>query len=195
MKVLRAFLIVIGTLAASIAIEAAGQSRRLQLPVVQQEHSQWCWSADASAVLKYRGVKASQCALANWVDSVTYACGSYPFYWNDTANEPNYLAGTTGIGGILWSWARRTSRYFAAPLTYAATRSSIDAGNPVVILWSWAGGGGHFIVIDGYDDHASMLYFMNPWPGEGAGYGDYGWVRSGTGDMGTHSWAESLVAY
>ncbi len=174
---------------------ARADSKRLNVPLVQQMHSDWCWSADADAVLTYRGVATAQCRIANWVDSIDYACASYPFYWNDRANSPNYLAGTTGIEGILWWLGRRASRYYSSPLAYSSTRAAIQRGNPVVALWSWQGGGGHFIVIDGFDDASQTLYFMNPWPGEGAGYGDYNWVRYGQGDMGLHNWVESLIAY
>ncbi|PMS37080.1 papain like cysteine protease AvrRpt2 [Trinickia symbiotica] len=174
------------------AFAAADQ---LDLPVVEQEHSEWCWDADASAVLAFRGVPATQCAIGNWVGSIDYACGNYPFYWDDPANSPNYLAGTTGIAGILWYWGRRDSRYYTEPLAYPAVRSAIMHGHPIVVLWNWYGGGGHFIVIDGYDDDGSMVYFMNPWPGEGAGIGDYEWTRDGSGEMGTHWWSESLIIY
>ncbi|HTI16501.1 MAG TPA: C39 family peptidase [Trinickia sp.] len=199
MKTLTAIRVLIGAfvfaLALSLPLRTNAASFKLNFPVVQQEHSNWCWDADAVAVLAYRGVSAQQCAVANWVDSVNYACATNPFYWNDSVNSGNYLAGTTGIAGIVWSWGRRNSTYYSQPISYSTARSAIQSGYPVVILWTWSSGGGHFVVLDGYDDNGSMLYFMNPWPGEGAGYGDYGWIRNGTGDMGTHWWAESLITY
>ncbi len=169
--------------------------RQINVPHVTQAHSEWCWAADSQAVLAYRGIPSRQCAIENWVDSIGYACRSAPFYWNAPANSPNMIAGTTGISGILWSLGRRNSRYVGAALSYRAVGAAIDRGDPVVILWTWPGGGGHFVVIDGYDDGQHALYFMNPWPGEGPGYGDYDWMRYGSGNMGTHWWAESLVVY
>lgn len=174
---------------------AAAHVKQLGIPHVTQAHSEWCWAADAKAVLSYRGISSTQCGIDNWVNSIGYACQSAPFGWNDPANSPNWLAGTTGISGILWSLGRRNSRYYNVPLSYQATVSAIDRSAPVIILWTWPGGGGHFVVIDGYDDRQSALYFMNPWPGEGPGYGDYSWIRYGAGNMGTHLWAESLVVY
>jgi Papain-like cysteine protease AvrRpt2 len=194
MKAQTALPIVICAFVLALPLAVSGASHQLDVPVVEQEHSQWCWDADASAILAYRSVFARQCAIANWVDGIDYACGRYPFYWSDQANSPNYLAGTTGIAGILWSWGRRGS-YYMGPLAYSTARSALERGNPIVILWNWSGGGGHFVVLDGYDDNGSMLYFMNPWPGEGAEYGDYWWIRYGSGDMGTHRWAESLITY
>jgi Papain-like cysteine protease AvrRpt2 len=194
MKAHSALAILINAVFLALPLAAAAQSQQLDAPVVQQEHSEWCWDADATAVLTSRQLLVTQCAIANWVDSTDYACGSYPFYWNAPVNSPNYLAGTTGIAGILWSWGRRSSSYYA-PLAYRTVRSAIQGGDPIVILWSWRGGGGHFVVLDGYDDDGPMLYFMNPWPGEGAEYGDYGWVRSGSAAMGTHWWTESLITY
>ena len=195
MKIAAATYLIASAAACALPQITRADSERLDVPLVQQTHSEWCWSADASAVLRYRGVTTSQCRIANWVDSIDYACGAYPFYWNDRANSANYLGGTTGIEGILWWLGRRASRYYNSPLSYGSTRSAIQRGNPVVALWSWPGGGGHFIVIDGFDDASHTLYFMNPWPGEGVGYGDYDWVKNGAGDIGLHSWVESLIAY
>ncbi|HWX10788.1 MAG TPA: papain-like cysteine protease family protein [Trinickia sp.] len=187
--------IIVNVIFLALPPAACAASQQLNVPVVEQEHSNWCWDADSTAVLAYRGIVATQCAIANWVDSVAYACGTYPFGWNDSANSPNYLGGTTGIAGILWSWGRRDSGYYQQPLSYKTVNSAIRHGDPVVVLWAWPGGGGHFIVVNGYDDGGPALYFMNPWPGEGAGYGGYGWLGYGSGDMGTHRWVESLITY
>ncbi len=177
----------------SALVTAAAQ--QLPLRHVTQQHSEWCWAADASAVLAYRGVSSMQCGIANWVDAIGYACEHAPFDWNDGANSPNTLTGTTGISGILWSLGRRDSHYYDGPIPFALAAASIDRRDPVVVLWTWPDGGGHFIVIDGYDNQQNALYFMNPWPGEGAGYGDYDWMVEGSGNMGYHTWAESLVVY
>jgi len=187
-------------IASSAAIAAspifvAANGQQIELPLVTQTHSEWCWAAASKAILAYRGVSSTQCGIANWVGSIGYACRSAPFDWNDPANSPNTIAGTTGISGILWSLGRHDSRYYSVPLSFGSVVAAVDRGDPVVILWTWWGGGGHFIVVHGYDDRQNTLYFMNPWPGEGEGYGDYRWMRYGSGDMGTHSWAESLVVY
>ena len=187
--------IIVNVIFLALPLAAGAASQQLNVPVVVQEHSDWCWDADATAILAYRGITARQCAIANWVNSVGYACGTYPFDWYDQANSANYLAGTTGIAGILWSWGRRNSGYFRQPLAYSTVKSAIQLGDPVVLLWAWYGGGGHFIVVNGYDDAGPALYFMNPWPGEGAGYGNFGWIGYGSGDMGTHQWVESLITY
>lgn len=181
--------------AAALYSPVAAHAQQIDVPLVTQEHSEWCWAADANAVLSYRGISSTQCGIDNWVNSIQYACENAPFDWSNQANSPNSIAGTTGISGIVWSLGRRNSRYYDAPLAFSGVRTAIDQGDPVVILWSWYGGGGHFVVIDGYDDQQSALYFMNPWPGEGAGYADYSWMVRGTGTMGTHAWAQSLIVY
>jgi hypothetical protein len=180
-------------IAAAPALVTAG-AQQIDVPHVTQQHSEWCWAADANAILAYRGVSSTQCDIANWVDSIGYACESAPFDWSDYANSPNSLAGTTGISGILWSLGRRGTQYYTGPISFGLTSRSVDRGDPVVVLWTWPEGGGHFIVVDGYDAQEGALYFMNPWPGEGPGYGDYGWMVNGSGNMGTHTWAESLIA-
>jgi hypothetical protein len=174
---------------------APATAQQLDVPQVTQQHSEWCWAADANAVLSYRGVSSTQCGIANWVSSIGYACTQAPFNWNDKANSPNTLSGTTGISGILWSLGRRDTHYYDGSISFGLTAASIDQGDPIVVLWTWPSGGGHFIVVDGYDKRNQALYFVNPWPGEGPGYGDYGWMLDGSGSMGTHYWAESLVVY
>jgi hypothetical protein len=183
--------LVIGTAAALVPASA----QQIDLPPVTQQHSEWCWAADANAVLSYRGISSSQCSIVNWVDAIGYACNTAPFDWNSGANSPNTLSGTTGISGILWSLGRRDTHYYDAPIAFDTATASIDQGEPIVVLWTWPNGGGHFIVVDGYDKRNGALYFMNPWPGEGPGYGDYNWMLGGSGNMGTHTWAESLIVY
>ncbi len=176
-------------------------SYQLNVPTLAQEHSEWCWAASANAVLTYRRVASTQCGIVNWVNRINYACNQKNFYWNDgyIGNSANYMTGTTGISGILWSWGNRSSYDYYGPLSYNTARSVITSGNPVIVLWQWAGGGGHFVVVNGYDDNNASdgqgLYFMNPWPGEGAEYGNYKWMSAGTSNMGTHRWVESLVTY
>lgn len=195
MKTISAVCALICALGSTLAPPACAAWQQLNLPIVEQAHSDWCWAADVNAVLTYRGVFSTQCGIDNWVDSIDYACRQSDFYWDDPANSPNYLSGTTGISGILWSFGRRDSTYYEQPLAYSSAVWAIRRGDPIVILWTWPEGGGHFVVVDGYDDNGFMFYFMNPWPGEGAGYGTYNWIRYGTGNMGTHTWAESLITY
>lgn len=184
-----------GGLVIGAAALAPATAQQLDVPQVTQQHSEWCWAADANAVLSYRGVSSTQCSIANWVGSIGYACTQAPFDWNNNANSPNTLSGTTGISGILWSLGRRDTHYYDGSISFGLTAASIDQGDPVVVLWTWRNGGGHFVVVDGYDKRNQALYFVNPWPGEGAGYGDYTWMLDGSGNMGTHYWAESLVVY
>ncbi|WP_426107791.1 hypothetical protein [Massilia sp. TSP1-1-2] len=50
-----------------LAIPAAmAQWKTLSVPLVTQEHSQWCWSASSKAVLNYYAKTQSQCQIVNW---------------------------------------------------------------------------------------------------------------------------------
>jgi hypothetical protein len=180
-----------GVLYAAIPLCAGAAVLRLPFPFVQQEHSQWCWAADASAILRYRGVSRTQCAIANWALRVQNACGPHPFEWNDKANSPNALSGPTGTSGVLSSLGGRQSQYHSGPLSYAATAAAISGRNPVMITWKWSTSGAHAVVLYGYDDSTKGVYYMDPWPGEGDRYGVYNWIVSG----GQHTWVESLTTY
>jgi len=84
---------------------AFAQWRTLNVPLVTQEHSQWCWAGSSKAVLNYYSRTPSQCQIVNWAFGINYACGSSIFDWNSYANRPNNMYGTSGsVQNILSAW-------------------------------------------------------------------------------------------
>lgn len=160
----------------------------------EQQHSNWCWAATASAILGYYGVGASQCATANYDFQINYACQNQPFYWNNTANRTNALYGDAydGVDHILWHWGVSTVSYNRW-LGYSEIANQIDTRGPLALRWGWDGGGGHALAIYGYQvfDGVGYVTLANPWPGEGNSWVTHSWAVKGDG----HTWTHSLTTY
>ncbi len=143
---------------------ATAQQKILSVPQRQQEHSQWCWAGSSQMMLNFKGKTPTQCAMVNYSLGINYACQSATFDWNSYANQPNY---TSAITSIMNAWGVPAATA-SGSFNLATVQGQINASKPMTILWSWRGGGGHFVVLKGYN--GSYLYFNDPWPGSGTYY-------------------------
>lgn len=170
----------------SLLLPVLSQAQVLSVPAVVQEQTEWCWAAVSSAVLGYYKKPLSQCAIADytrtkatWHDFGQVDCCTSP---SGMCNSWNYNWGYPGsIQDILQNSGIENVGN-PGSLTLAQIRTEIQAKRPFVIRWAWTAGGGHFIVGSGVVD--STVYYMNPWPGEGAKISDYAWLVSNS----EHSW-------
>ncbi|RPH37627.1 T9SS C-terminal target domain-containing protein [bacterium] len=161
----------------------------LNVPTVIQEQDQWCWAAVSASVIRAAGTPIEQCTIAEyartsatWHNFGSVNCCVDP---SQGCNYWNYNWGTAGsILDILSHWGIDNYGYGAA-LALNTVQSEINAKRPFIIRWGWTGGGGHFLTGYGFDN--STIYYMNPWPGEGAKIADYAWVVSGSNHTWTHT--------
>jgi hypothetical protein len=156
-----------------------------------QEQDQWCWAAVSSCVLKYYENNISQCSIAEYTRTVatwhnfgTTDCCVNPGlgcnYWN-------YNWGYTGsIQDILQHWSVNNFGV-ASSLSLTTVRNELTAGRPFIPRWGWTTGGGHFIVGHGISMTDSMMYYMDPWFGQGLKIAKYSWVVSGS----NHIWTST----
>lgn len=158
-------------------------SKYLDVPAVKQEQNQWCWAGCARAVFLYYGQDVAQCTIANYNWGRTDCCTnpSSPACNNWTYLIPN-------VQNILRHWDVDSNALWSSA-SFNTLRSEIHDDRPVWVRWEWSGGGGHFVVIRGYnDDSGNKVSYMDPW--YGAHYlTDYSWMVSG----GTHTWTHSLT--
>jgi len=170
----------------SLLLPVVAGSQVLSVPLVVQEQSEWCWAAVSSAVLGYYKKPLSQCEIAEytrtkatWHDYGQVNCCTSPSgtcnYWNYNWGYPGSIQDILQNNGI-------DNAGNAGALTLAQIKTEVAARRPFVIRWAWTAGGGHFIVGSGVAD--STVYYMNPWPGEGAKISDYAWLVSNS----EHSW-------
>jgi hypothetical protein len=175
----------------------------LNVPVAQQECSQWCWSGVSQMIFGYFGTPQTQCAIANYAWSRTDCCPSTtscPSFWTEYPTAPcnnwNFMYGGNGsLQGILTHWGVNSTMVFSAT-TYAATKTQIQARQPVIMRWGWieygVEVGGHFLVLRGYNDTASTVTYNDPWDG-GSYTALYTWVVEDTDPLNGHLWTHTLT--
>jgi hypothetical protein len=180
---------VVATAFLAAAPAAFAQWRNLSVPLVTQEHSQWCWAGSSKAVLNFYAKTPSQCQIVNWAYGLNYACGNTTFDWNSKANQPNSMYGTSGsVQNILAAWGVPNTAYSYAS-SWNSVVADVNANRPFVIRYGWTNGGGHIMVGTGYEVYngSNYLYIMNPWPGEGNTYRTYNSAVSASDHKWTHT--------
>lgn len=164
-----------------LLVPAVQWAQLLDVPEVTQEQDQWCWAGSSQCVLIYYGNNLQQCEIAEYtrLHSTFHNFGSVNCcvdptqgcnYWNY-----NYDPDEGSIKMILIDMPvtlgnPSIDNYgVARMLTAAEVATEIGAGRPFIMRVCCAG---HFIVGRGYQN--GNLYYMDPWFGEGFGYGPYG---------------------
>ncbi len=128
---------------------AVPPERLLDFSMQPQKETEWCWAAVSTSVsLFYEQTSAwTQCTVVNSQLGQTTCCtqGS-----STTCNVASYLTPALQLVGHL-------AHDFGRALSMAEIAVEIDAGRPVALCIDWTGGGGHFVVIDGYDETAGTV--------------------------------------
>ncbi|WP_371128880.1 papain-like cysteine protease family protein [Nitrosospira sp. Nsp1] len=107
----------------------------------KQQRDKWCWAATTSSVSIYFDASSqwSQCAIAMTCLGesccITPAPCDIPYVLDVPLSQTNNLQGSA----------------IAAPDDRADLQAQIDNGAPVCCHIAWAGGGGHFVTVSGYD--------------------------------------------
>lgn len=180
----------------SIALLAAfsfyTKAQVLTVPLVAQEHTQWCWAGCSKCILDYYGDTLEQCVIAEyaranitWTSFGTVNCCVNA---NAGCNNPNYEATYPGsIQDILLHFSSIGSTELSHALSSPDITSLLAANNLFVEHWTWYAGGGHFVV--GYGISGTDVYYMNPWPGEGKHIA----THASMVDDGQHMWDYTLT--
>ncbi len=125
----------------------------------------WCWAASGEMVMHYLGTDVKQCTQANdqfgRTDCPCAQCGPSP-----VANPPCVQGGWPDFAHYHFSFTRTSD----APLTQAQVRSELSTSpncgsRPVAFTWHWSGGGGHVMVLTGYQLIGDTLWVtvQDPW--------------------------------
>jgi|GEM_PF-3693731 len=170
-----------GVAAAAIwAMPSVSAKLQIDVPVVTQEQTEWCWVGVSTSVLRYYNQSVTQCQIANYARTTAT--------WHDFGQDDcctkgggacnwwNYNYGYSGsIQEILKKWGVGNIGQ-AGTLTLDQIGKQLEAKRPFVIRWGYVAGGGHFIVGHGVSD--SSIHYMDPWPGEGSKIAKYSWIVS-----------------
>lgn len=133
----------------------AATYKTLGVPNKTQEKSNWCWAASSTSILGWYGKSVTQSAFATTVKGSTV---------NDTATDSEAKSGLSAYG--------LSSSYTSDYVSFSTLVTQIDNNRPLYAGWSWTSGGGHAVVIDGYDQSSEDLTvkYMDP------GYGSKYWI-------------------
>jgi hypothetical protein len=171
------------------------------LPMVwqQQQQSNWCWAAVTSMVCQFYSpdIFMSQCSVA------TAAVNQ----WRQTQNPPlascnccDPAVAPTGYCNVTWGLLPplQLVGHFGGlqpgQISLDELLTQLSAGNPVCVQISWAGGGGHFIVINGAIKLTLPFLTLNlVWVEDPAyGPGDYAYDTVVSNYQGSGSWATTF---
>lgn len=127
----------------------------LDVDMEAQTQDQWCWAAVSVAVARhYQGDSTwTQCGLATAELGLGGCCTSA-----GPCNKPWYLdRALTRVGHL---------DGIAGPLAFADVVDELDDRQPLGVRIRWRGGGGHFVLVDGYDAETGTVQVKDPWGDE-----------------------------
>ena len=181
-----------------------GEQKLIPAKVVTQQYSRWCWAAVLETFLSAYGEAAEQCEIvedALRLDAAVPGDGeccrlTADFdspHWCNTYNTLN--GGDDNVRDLVQGYG--IDGMISDALTFAETAAAISEGRPLIVQWLRMGASAHFIVINGYQvtaDGEQLIYYIDPWPGEGASVATYEWMRASDIDKDTfHVWSKTLV--
>lgn len=147
-------------------------------PAVAQAKSNWCWAASSVSILQYYGISTSQCAFYSHVKG-TNGCST-----NEAEAYGTVQEGIHDFGVSSWN--------HSGALTYAEVKNQIDnQGSPIYVSWKWntSTGGGHAVVIYGYDTYGGNDWIQHMDPSGGTKTSMlYSNVKGGSGYNQTWRW-------
>lgn len=131
----------------------APSSNNLPVTIPLQLQRNWCWAAVATGVANFFNIASgwSQCRVASKALTPNDCC-AHP--GSQGCNVPYFLNLALTVVGHYVAYSG------VEPM--ATIQLEIDAGRPVGARIGWAGGGGHFMVIAGYDLVNDSFLILDP---------------------------------
>lgn len=136
--------------------EDAGAARLLRIELQNQQHVAGSWAAVGATIATFHGKKStpnSFCAQAFGQAKGTKC----PEAKSRAAKLPRMQTGFKRLGIV-------PGRLSDTPPSFAELVKEIDAGRPVAVRVHWTVGGGHMLVLYGYNAKKQQIYFADPWP-------------------------------
>ena len=137
------------------ATQSPALVQKLKFTMECQKASQWCWAAVAVSVARFYSPASpwQQCTLAGQVLGRTCCGGSDECGRDDDPSgcvRPYLVEHPLCVVGHLQEIHEAPIALPAAPST-PTIQGEVDAHRPLVCRVGWKGGGGHFVVLYGYD--------------------------------------------
>ena len=157
----------------------------LNVPMIKQEQTQWCWAGCADMALHYYGNSGvNQCDLANWLFSQS-ACCQIPS--SSLCNKPCQVPDVSRV----YSAFGLRSTYNGGSVAFFSLETEVAGGRPVEVGYAWTGGGGHvaLVVQTGFINGNQAVRVNDPAYGSGGvlysdlltayGQGSWNWTWTG----------------
>ena len=129
-------LVVIITAIFALQIFAASDIGVVNLTAVQQPNDYWCWAACAESILNYFEKSVT---LETFASFVTESNPPLEIGATDSKVQEG-LANWDVIGTLV-----------SNSISFSTVSSNIRSGRPIYAGWTWTIGGGHAVVINGFD--------------------------------------------
>ena len=135
----------------------------LNVPYYKQTQTNWCWAACSQMVEGFFGKDAPQCKSANWLFGQSTCCNS------PGSTACNQGCPITRIVSVHGFWGVNSS-YTGTSLGFYTVKAWIENTKPVECGFAWTGGGGHVVIVKGYDENpqGQFVYVLDPWYGQGS---------------------------
>jgi hypothetical protein len=152
---------------------------RLDFTIQPQQQTQWCWAAVAVSTSLYYDPSSSwtQCSLASAELGQTTCCQNGA---SAQCNRPWYLDRALSRTGNLANWA-------SGSVALNTIRSQIDSNRLLGVRIGWSGGGGHFVLLEGYRANTNFIAVEDPWYGAS----DVDYTTFTTNHKGSGSWTHT----
>lgn len=127
--------------------------KELALTIQKQKQDNWCWAAVAASTdAFYRGAAAqTQCQIASGELGGNPNCCTKP----DDCDRTSFLERALDKVGHLRGWS--------GPESYDKASEEIEAECPLGVRIQWnQGGGGHFVLVTGYDENRQVVTVKDP---------------------------------
>ena len=127
-------------------------SKQLHFLMERQQQPNWCWAAAAASAGNFfsPGSSFAQCGIAT-VCLGDNACCRAPYACNRYHRLDTALKAAQCFFGIE-----------ARPELFENLKLAIEAERPVGVRIGWRGGGGHFVMLTGYDDENAAVAVDDP---------------------------------
>ncbi|KAA5806163.1 MULTISPECIES: papain-like cysteine protease family protein [Thermoanaerobacterium] len=121
----------------------------------QQPYDNLCWATSTSMIISYfKGDTTDR--------TVEIAKDKY----GTNFNQPGY---TTDAEYYVKKYTSKAGSIQYNSLSYTAVQYQINHGGPIYTRIQWTSGGGHAMVIKGYDTSTNYVIYNDPWDGYGHG--------------------------
>ena len=140
-----------------------------------QHRDFWCWAAATEMVSEYLGRRIRQCESVSYVTGTLYCTETCEC---ETGWGPYFGADVEQMKDNWRHWDFKF-KHLAGPLPWSELTQEIARGRkPIFAVWSWAGGGGHALVVAGYAQgverrfgppvlrnvRGNYVLYKDPWP-------------------------------